>query len=286
MEQKFNISGVNISVVSADLLCENEKWKRFASAHSGSDLTFRIRRGRELPELSGTVTYEDRRVRCFEDGETRCRAYLNSRLQPYCLARESAKDCWEIYVRERELPWGSAVSHYFESFDLTHALLPFGVLLFHCAYILTPRGAILFTAPSGTGKSTQAGLWEKHRGARIINGDRAALRCRGDALWVGGLPFCGSSDCCENVTARVLAVVGLSQAKENSLSRLQGSRAVQELLRGVFYLPEHLDELPIIFDEATKMVQAAPVYHLACLPDASAVELLEAELEKIVLPNI
>ena len=103
---------------------------------------------------------------------------------------------------------------------------------------------------------------------------------------VSGLPFSGSSDCCENVTAPVLAVVGLSQAKENEIRRLEGSAAVRELLQGVYCLPEHRDELPKMFDCAIEMAKRVLVYHLACLPELSAVECLEAELKKLVLPNV
>lgn len=286
MEEKFCISGVNIAVISDACLRAEGKWKLFSSEHRQGDMTYRIHRSAFLPEAQGEKEYEDSRVRCLRDGTTALRQYLTSRGEAYCLVRQTESGCWDIYTREEDLPWGSGVSHYFEAFDLTHALLPFDVVLLHCAYILTDRGAILFTAPSGTGKSTQAELWRKHRGTRIVNGDRAALRCKDGALWVWGLPFSGSSDCCENISAPVLAIVGLSQAPENRLSRLNGRMAVQELLQGIYCLPEHRDELPQIFDLCVKMAESVPVYHLACLPELSAVALLEDELDKLVLPNV
>lgn len=286
MEQKFKISDVNISVVSHSLLHENGKWKRFSAEHSQAHMTYRIHRGEVLPPMHGAVDFEDSRVRCFKDGGVACRAYLKNPQEVYCLVRETAPDVWDIYTRSQEKNWGSDVAHYFDMFDLTHALLPHGVLLLHCAYILTRQGAILFTAPSGTGKSTQAGLWERYCGAKTVNGDRAALRCKDGVLRAHGLPISGSSDRCENVSAPVLAVVGLSQAGENSLTRLTGRRALQELLQGIYHLLEHGDELPELYEKAAEMVQNTPVYHLACLPEESAVRLLEDELRKSVLPNV
>lgn len=49
-------------------------------------------------------------------------------------------------------------------------------LVLHCAYMQREGKAILFSAPSGTGKTTQATLWEKHRGTRVVNGDKALIR--------------------------------------------------------------------------------------------------------------
>ena len=46
----------------------------------------------------------------------------------------------------------------------------------HCAYITHEGKAILFSAPSETGKTTQGNLWEKYRGAKTVNGDRALLQ--------------------------------------------------------------------------------------------------------------
>ena len=48
-------------------------------------------------------------------------------------------------------------------------------MVLHCAYVEYRGEAILFSAPSETGKTTQAGLWEKYRGSRTVNGDRSLL---------------------------------------------------------------------------------------------------------------
>lgn len=55
-------------------------------------------------------------------------------------------------------------------------------LLLHASFIRWQDRGILFSAPSGTGKSTQADLWVRHRGAEVINGDRAALRRSADPV--------------------------------------------------------------------------------------------------------
>src|SRR5699024_19054 len=64
-------------------------------------------------------------------------------------------------------------------------------LLLHASFIRWQARGILFSAPSGTGKSTQADLWVRHRGAEVINGDRAALRRSAGRWRAYGLPYAG-----------------------------------------------------------------------------------------------
>ena len=47
-----------------------------------------------------------------------------------------------------------------------------GVVFLHASQIAVRNKGILFTAPSGTGKTTPARLWEKYRQADIICNDR------------------------------------------------------------------------------------------------------------------
>lgn len=61
-------------------------------------------------------------------------------------------------------------------FAMARHMMRRDALVLHCAYMQREGKAILFSAPSGTGKTTQATLWEKHRGTRVVNGDKALIR--------------------------------------------------------------------------------------------------------------
>lgn len=96
-----------------------------------------------------------------------------------------------------------------------------GLFILHASLIRTRRGAVLFTAPSGTGKSTQADLWKKYRGAEIINGDRSGVWKNGNTWMAGGVPWCGTSGIMKNKTMPLLAIVILRQGLENEVRDLQ-----------------------------------------------------------------
>ena len=104
-------------------------------------------------------------------------------------------------------------------------------LMLHAALIRWQGKGILFTAPSGTGKSTQAGLWEKYEEADILNGDRAAVRKDKNGCWQAyGLPYAGSSGIYRNEKAPVSAIIVLRQAYENRIQRLGMLEIIQETL--------------------------------------------------------
>lgn len=153
-------------------------------------------------------------------------------------------------------------------------LLEYEGLLLHASFIRWQGKGILFSAPSGTGKSTQADLWEKYESAEILNGDRAGLRCL-DGRWTAfGLPLAGSSCIYRNENAPVEAVIALRQGKENRIRRLGPAEAFR------FLYPEitvhHWDKGFV--EKASglllKLLQEVPVYLLECRPDKEAVRLL------------
>ena len=69
-------------------------------------------------------------------------------------------------------------------------------LILHCAFAEYQEEAILFSAPSETGKTTQANLWERFRGAQTVNGDRCLLQKLEGRWYARGWPVCGSSGVC------------------------------------------------------------------------------------------
>jgi len=157
-------------------------------------------------------------------------------------------------------------------FSLEKTLLPFGGLMLHCSLIEHEGRMIAFSARSGAGKSTQAGLWEKHKGARIINGDRGILRNVGGAINAYGSPYAGSSLLFIDVKAPLAAIVMLEQAKENTIRKMPQDEAL-----GLFVSQSSLPLWqPELFEMGMETLEAiitgVPMYKLSCLPDEGAVE--------------
>ena len=151
-------------------------------------------------------------------------------------------------------------------------------LILHSSFVRWNGRGILFSAPSGTGKSTQASLWEKHMGAQILNGDRAGIRCVNGVWRAYGLPYAGSSHIFHNESAPIHAIVILRQNSRNVLRRMKASEALRALLPEFSAHRWNAAFMNKVLDIATAAVRDIPVYCLECRPDQEAVQLLHNTL--------
>ena len=153
-----------------------------------------------------------------------------------------------------------------------------GGVVLHSSYVLTKQGeALLFSAPSGTGKSTQAELWRSYAGAKVINGDRALVKAQ-NGVTANGIFFSGTSGICENVTAPIRAIVLLRQSFANELKKVSGKEAFMRLLPQCSYYPDEEENLRIVTGILAEIISAVPVYDFGCVPDESAVSALSEVL--------
>lgn len=164
--------------------------------------------------------------------------------------------------------------------DVEHLAATVGGVVLHGSCIRREDSAVVFTAPSGTGKSTQAALWRTHRGAEIINGDRILLRPEKGRIHAAGLPFSGSSRDCRNTMLPLAAVVYLKQAPVNMLRRLRGAEAFRRIWEGCSVNAWNRGDVEAAAGLVESLLGQTAVYELACTPDESAVAALEQQLKK------
>ena len=103
-----------------------------------------------------------------------------------------------------------------------------GGFFLHCSCLKYKEDAIIFTAPSGTGKSTHAALWRRHFGDEVtmINDDKPLVREKDGRFVIYGTPWNGKHGIGTNTSAPVKAVVFLSQAPENTAKPISPVEAI------------------------------------------------------------
>ena len=153
-------------------------------------------------------------------------------------------------------------------------------LLMHASAVSYEDKSIVFTAPSGTGKTTQAELWAKHKGATILNGDKVFLKKEDDGIHAWGSPWKGSSPYAENASAPLRAIVALEQAEENSIRKLEGFEVLEYVVPHVFFpsWDERCEQAVLTFLD--QVLGETEVYLLKCRPDEGAVELLASTIKE------
>lgn len=161
----------------------------------------------------------------------------------------------------------------------SHASLQ-STLLMHASAVAHEGQSIVFTAPSGTGKTTQAELWAKHKGATILNGDKVFLKKEDDGIHAWGSPWKGSSPYAENASAPLRAIVALEQAEENSIRKLEGFEVLEYVVPHVFFpsWDERCEQAVLTFLD--QVLGETEVYLLKCRPDEAAVELLASTIKE------
>lgn len=198
--------------------------------------------------------------------------------KPYGISMQRDKFHYQVWV-DQEICEMLAFDTIFTSlFSLEKHVIRDGSLILHSAYMCWNDSAVLFSAPSETGKSTQANLWEKYRHTYTVNGDRSLL-VRDENGWMAyGWPVCGSSEICHNEVHPVHSIVMLRQAKENRIYRINGLRALREVMEQITINSWNREFQMKAMDQLELLLREVPVYCLECDISEEAVACLEKEL--------
>ena len=192
--------------------------------------------------------------------------------------RKLGPDSYEVLFSE-QMPKPFADINPLFYFDLEEFLVEHDGIILHSAVIDMDGQAVAFTAPSGTGKSTQADLWKKYKGAEILNGDRGLIRRQQNGYRVYGSPYAGSSLIYVNKSAALRAIVVLRQAPFNRVRRLKGKEAYLHLLSQTSISVWNRDVIDRQSLWLLDLIKTMPIYLLECRPDQEAVEVLYQELK-------
>lgn len=152
--------------------------------------------------------------------------------------------------------------------------------VFHCSYLNFEGKAILFSGPSGIGKTTHTNLWCQYLPdqAKVLNGDKCLLSREGNTFYANGWPICGSSGICHNERREVRAIVLLQQAPENRLieeKKILTFRRVLEQLTVNYWNREFTDAAMTFADS---LVSTLPCFTYGCNISREAVNTLYQQL--------
>lgn len=269
--------GLGFAVECAEAIERSDMCAPFIAEDYAPAHTIRLHFSDELPQAPVSAAAMGPVRRWYED---------NARHTLQCYSAEGKTPQFTYAVTRGELTElrfsesyrrGASVRSVLESACLFDLLSDAGMLILHSSYIVTPAGeAILFSGPSGIGKSTQAELWEKYAGAQVINGDRTLIDPAGKTAH--GIFYSGTSGICKNVSAPLRAIVLLAQSEDNRLHPAEPRAAFARLLSQCAYYEWDSVSAIRMTEHAAQLVSNVPVVCFDCRAERSAVTALQEYL--------
>lgn len=183
-----------------------------------------------------------------------------------CSESPSENTCFSIF---------HAVRMAFLIYALKH-----GLVMLHSASVLYKGYAWLFSGPSGTGKSTHTGLWNKLFDAPIINGDLNLLGIQNGKPFIYGTPWCGSSGIFNPGVYPVGGIVYLKKGNENRIFDLLGDRKILSTQNRIISSVWNADMLSESLETVENIVKDVYIKKYFCTREDSAAETIRKDIDE------
>lgn len=216
----------------------------------------------------------------FESTRDYCQAYL-TREKPDFFVAVSREDLIfeQNWLDEEARQEGFRQRNFSEPYldraaiqrKIAERLFDWDTLLFHGSAVAVDGEGYLFTAKSGTGKSTHTRLWRQFFGDRamMINDDKPFLRITETGVLVCGAPWSGKHGLDSNVTVPLKGICILERGQENRIRKAE----VEEILPMLChqsYQPLAPGRLPKHRELVEALAKNTPLWHMTCSKDPEA----------------
>ena len=159
-------------------------------------------------------------------------------------------------------------------------LISRGGMMLHASAVVVDGEAYLFSAPSGTGKSTHTALWlQRFPGSYILNDDKPALFLRDGHVFAAGTPFSGKFDESVNTVVPLRAIAFLARSADNRIEPVDDRRALYELLNQTTR-PADVALYTRLLQNTAGVIEKTPIYRLYCNMDLRAAEVAYETMRK------
>ena len=216
----------------------------------------------------------------FHSSKEFCQSYITSEktnisvaISPLDIMLERQKTAWED--AQEGLPIRNLSDNMLEITALqrkiTEEFFSRNILLFHGSVVAIDGNAYLFTAKSGTGKSTHTRLWREVFGDRavMVNDDKPFLEIRENQVIAHGSPWNGKHRLGENISLPLRAICILERGETNEIHPITPAQALPMLIQQS-QRPQDKSKLPIYMDLIDQLSSRVSFYRMRCNMDPQA----------------
>ena len=153
---------------------------------------------------------------------------------------------------------------------IAEKMLDYDTILFHGSVVAVDDVGYLFTAKSGTGKSTHTRLWREYFGERavMVNDDKPLLHIA-DTVTAYGTPYNGKHRLGTNTSVPLNAICILNRSADNHIEPITRKQAYTMLLQQV-YRPADMLKMAKTLELVDRLADGVKLYRLGCNMDISA----------------
>ena len=216
-----------------------------------------------MPEFNVEFAKLNIRINCKYDYTYKyCKDYITDGEPVFTVSPDD-----EAIDREIEISEFTPSRAYAESIcvyrEISEIIPRYNRIIFHGAVISYNNNGYIFTAPSGTGKTTHISLWKKYvDGVEIVNGDKPLLQIE-DKVTAYATPYAGKERYENHSFADIKAICIIQRGKVNKIRRVESGEVLTQLMSQL-YLPEDAEATIRTLDLLDKLVRLVPLYVLEC----------------------
>ena len=220
----------------------------------------------------------------YESVQERCRDYRTEGEPDFTVQTTLSDLAYEQERSDREaeaegrnaVKWSSAYLEELAVYRKIAEKMPdYDTFLFHGSCVAVDNDGYLFTARSGTGKSTHVRLWREMLGSRavMVNDDKPLIHLLKDnGAVIYGTPWDGKHRLSSNILVPLRAVCLLERAEENRIAPVTAQEAFPMLIQQT-YRPADPAAMIRTMKLIDRLSQSVKLYRLRCNMDISAAEL-------------
>ncbi|OPZ20933.1 MAG: hypothetical protein BWZ04_01430 [Firmicutes bacterium ADurb.BinA205] len=176
---------------------------------------------------------------------------------------------------------GIPIRHFSDSYleelavyrKIAEQMIDFDTVLFHGSVIAVDGAGYLFTAKSGTGKSTHTRLWREYFDDRaiMVNDDKPLLHIGDIGVVAYGTPYNGKHRLGNNISVPLKALCILTRDNDNQIESITREQAYTMLLQQV-YRPADILKMAKTLELVDRLADSVKLYRLGCNMDISAAQ--------------
>jgi hypothetical protein len=202
-----------------------------------------------------------------------CNGYISEAEEPDAVLTVTAEQIEKEYARIEKKESREVCERFLFLKAIIDMLPDYGKMVFHGATVKAFDKGYIFTAPSGTGKSTHVSLLKKHFGEEItiVNGDKPIVGLKNGVATVFPSPWCGKEGWQTKIEVPLGGIVLLKRGRENSVKRIEPADYFKELFYQVFK-PSDNEKLVKIIEIMNEISSSVPFYLLECDMSKEAAE--------------